>query len=103
MDEHRDFLRHALATIAYRGGKTLRDAPQGFGSYSAGPGSRSAVEILAHIGDLFDWMLALADGEHRWSPTDTDDWDGQVRRFHDRLAALAPQAGRKAGALAGGI
>lgn len=88
MDEHRDFLRHALATIAYRGGKTLRGAPDGFGSVSAGEGSRTAVEILAHIGDLFDWMLALADGEQRWTPMDPHDWDLQVERFHDRLGAL---------------
>ena len=87
MDE-RTFLRHALATIAYRGGKALRGAPEGFGGTSAGPGSRTAVEILAHIGDLFDWMLGLADGEHRWSDTRTDDWAGQVDRFYAGLAAL---------------
>ena len=87
MDD-RDFLRHALATIAYRGGKTFRGAPNGFGSTSAGRGSRTAVEILAHIGDLFDWMLGLADGEHRWGDTATDDWAGQVDRFYAGLAAL---------------
>ena len=25
----KDFLRHALATLAYRGGKVMRDAPEG--------------------------------------------------------------------------
>lgn len=87
MDET-TFLRHALATIAYRGGKTLRDAPDGFGETALGEGSRTAVRILAHIGDLFDWMLGLADGEHRWSDTDTDDWSAQVERFYAGLAAL---------------
>ena len=87
MDE-REFLRHTVATIAYRGGKVLRDAPDGFGSVSAGPDSRTAVQILAHIGDLFDWGLALADGEHRWTPTETDDWHGQVERFYVGLAAV---------------
>ena len=81
-------LGHVLATIAYRGGKVLRDAPAGFGAASAGPGARTAVQILAHVGDLFDWALALADGEHRWSDTKSDDWDAQVRRFFDGLAAL---------------
>jgi len=77
-----------LATIAYRGGKALRDAPDGFGATSAGPGSRSAVQILSHLGDLFAWGLALADGEHRWSETESDDWDVQVERFYAGLAAV---------------
>lgn len=81
-------LRHLVATIAYRGGKTLRDAPDGFGSFSTGDGSRTAVEILSHMGDLFDWGLALADGEHRWHDTRSDDWDAQVDRFFAGLAAV---------------
>lgn len=84
----RDFLRHTVATIAYRGGKVLRGAPDDFGAVSAGPDSRTAVQILGHIGDLFDWALGLADGEHRWTPTETDDWAGQVERFHAGLAAV---------------
>lgn len=88
MDE-RAALRHLLATIAYRGGKVLRDAPPGFGAVSAGSGTRTAVEILAHVGDLFDWGLALAaEGEHRWSDTRSDDWDAQVDRFFAGLAAV---------------
>lgn len=88
MDAERTMLRHTLATIAYRGGKTLRDAPEGFGSVSAGRGSRTAVEILSHMGDLFAWGLALADGEHRWEETRSDDWEGQVERFFAGLAAV---------------
>jgi len=81
-------LRHMLATIAYRGGKALRGAPEGFGSVSAGPGSRTAVEILSHVGDLWDWVLALAEGEHRWAEARSDDWDAQVDRFFAGLAAV---------------
>jgi hypothetical protein len=77
-----------LATIAYRGGKAIRDAPDGFGAVSAGPGSRTAVQILSHLGDLFAWGLALADGEHRWSETNSDDWDAQCERFFAGLAAV---------------
>ena len=87
MDD-RTFMRHTLATIAYRGGKVLRDAPAGFGSVTACDGSRTAVRILAHMGDLFAWALALADGEHVWSDTDSDDWDAQVARFHAGLEAV---------------
>jgi hypothetical protein len=84
----RELLRHMLATIAYRGGKVLRGAPEDFGSFAVGEGSRPAVRILAHMGDLFAWGLALADGEHIWSDTDSDDWDAQVERFHAGLAAV---------------
>lgn len=89
MRDEREALRHVLATIAYRGGKVLRDAPPGFGATSAGAGTRSAVRILAHVGDLFDWALALAaEGEHRWSDTDADDWEAQVGRFFAGLEAV---------------
>ena len=84
----RTLLRHMLATIAYRGGKALRGAPEGFGATRAGPESRTAVQILAHMGDLFAWGLALADGEHRWSDTHSDDWDEQVNRFFAGLKAV---------------
>lgn len=87
--DERAALRHLVATIAYRGGKVLRDAPEGFGATSAGHGTRSAVEILAHTGDLFAWGLALAaEGEHRWIDTRSDDWDAQVERFFAGLAAV---------------
>jgi hypothetical protein len=54
MDEKRTMLRHTLATVAYRGAKAVRDAPPGFADFRAGDTSRTAAEILAHIGDLFD-------------------------------------------------
>jgi hypothetical protein len=88
MTDERTFLRHTLATIAYRGGKVLRDAPEGFGGTTAGEGSRTAVQILSHCGDLFAWGLALAECEHIWSETKSDDWDGQVERFFAGLAAV---------------
>lgn len=89
MDDERAALRHLLAVIAYRGGKVLRDAPVGFGATSVGHGTRSAVEILAHVGDLFAWGLALAaEGKHRWSDTRSDGWDAQVDRFYAGLASV---------------
>lgn len=84
----REFLRHALATLAYRGGKAIRDAPPGFADYRASPGTRTPLEILSHIGDLFDWMAHLIAGEHVWNDTGTLTWDEQLERFHDRLAVL---------------
>lgn len=81
----RDLLRHTLATLAYRGAKAFREAPPGFADFRAAPGSRSAGEILAHIGDLLDWGLALAQGQHRWRESPVLPWGDGVARFHTAL------------------
>ena len=35
-DLQREFLRHTVATLAYRAAKTLRDAPDSFADFRAG-------------------------------------------------------------------
>lgn len=87
-DEKRVLLRHTLATIAYRGGKTVRGVPAGFAAFRPGPGSRSAAEILAHVGDLFDWAVALAGGRHVWHDSKPLPWDDEVARFFTGIARL---------------
>ena len=63
MDGKRELLRHTLATIAYRGGKALRGAPDdSFATFQASPASRTPEQIVAHMGDLFDWALSIAAG-----------------------------------------
>jgi hypothetical protein len=84
----RDLLRHALATLAYRAGKALRDAPAGFERFSIGPGSRTPGQILAHMGDLFDWALYLAKGASVWSDATPLPWDQGVTRFFAALEAF---------------
>jgi len=99
MDGKRALLRHVLATVAYRGGKALRGAPPSFAGFRTGEGSRSAVEILAHVGDLFDWALGMAKGDPAWREAAPLPWDREVERFHgalrrfdDLLASDAPLA-----------
>jgi hypothetical protein len=87
-DPDRQFLRHALATLAYRGGKAIRGAPASYGAFGVSPGTRTPIEILAHIGDLFDWMIHLLDGQHVWQETPPLPWDEQVERFHRLLDEL---------------
>lgn len=82
------FLRHAVATLAYRAAKVLRDAPAGFSEVRASPTSRTALEIVAHMGDLMDWGERFAQGEYRWEPVPADDWDDAVERFFNGLARL---------------
>jgi len=84
----RDLLRHALATLAYRAGKALRGAPPGFESFSVAPGSRTPGQILAHMGDLFDWALQLAKGVQVWSDATPLPWDRGVARFFAALEAF---------------
>jgi hypothetical protein len=84
----RDLLRHTVATLAYRGGKALRGAPSGFSEFKAGATSRTAGEILAHLCDLLDWGLSLAEGSQKWQESKPRSWDEDVRRFHDALAAF---------------
>jgi hypothetical protein len=81
-------LRHTVATLAYRGGKALRDAPPDFEGFRAAPGSRSAGEILAHVGDLLDWSLTLCAGKHVWRDSQPLAWEAGSARFFDGLARL---------------
>ena len=81
----RDLLRHSVATIAYRTGKIIRDAPQGYVDFQAGQNCRTPVQILAHIGDLFDWALAMAKGQPAWHDSVPLPWPDEVQRFFDSL------------------
>lgn len=87
-DGRREFLRHTVATLAYRGGKVLRDAPEGFASVRACETCRSAGEILRHIGDLLEWALWLAKGERRWRDAAPQAWEADVDRFFEGLQRL---------------
>ncbi|MEO5617052.1 MAG: hypothetical protein ABIS67_04725 [Candidatus Eisenbacteria bacterium] len=86
MDD-RTWLRHVVATLAYRGGKFLKNAPPEFALYDTGSG-HTPLLILSHLGDLFDWALTHLRGEGKWVSADPDTWDGQVARFHERLGDL---------------
>jgi len=84
-DPTRELLRHVLATIAYRGGKSLRGAPASFAEFKASPTSRTPAQILAHIGDLFDWGLSIAAGAQAWHDSSPLAWDEEVDRFFATL------------------
>jgi hypothetical protein len=61
-DTRRQLLRHSVATLACPGGNAVRDAPAGFAEFRASETTRIPGQILAHIGDLLDWVLSLAQG-----------------------------------------
>lgn len=84
----RQLIRHTLATLAYRAGKVLRDAPPQFGTFRAGASGRTATEILSHLVDLLAWGERLARGEYRWEAGQVDDWAAGVDRFFAGLASF---------------
>jgi len=84
-DPKRELLRHTLATVAYRGGKAVRNVPSGFANFHAGEGVRTPGQILAHIGDLFDWALSIVMGQRAWHDSTPLPWEQEVERFFAAL------------------
>lgn len=82
------WLRHTVATLAYRGGKAVRHAPAEFAAFKAGPTTRTPAEILAHVGDLLDWALGMADGRQDWHDSTPLPWEQEVDRFFAGLKKL---------------
>jgi hypothetical protein len=84
----RHLLRHSLAVVAYRGGKAIRNAPAEFAIFKISSTSRTPAEIVAHIGDLFEWALSIARGRQTWSNSPPAEWDHVIERFYSTLAAF---------------
>jgi uncharacterized damage-inducible protein DinB len=98
-ERERALLRHTVATVAYRAGKAVRGAPATFATFRAGETTRTPVQVLAHMGDLFDWALSMASGSPAWNdskplpwPSEVDRFFTTVRTFDDYLASAAPLA-----------
>ena len=85
MTAARTLLRHTLATLAYRGGKTIRNAPASFAEYGAPDSPRTPANILAHMGDLMDWALSMADGSRKWHDSTPLAWEQEGERFFASL------------------
>jgi hypothetical protein len=81
----RDLLRHSLATVAYRTGKSLRDTPDSFRDFVAGESTRTPGQILAHMGDLLDWALSMVKGQQAWRDSQPLAWHAECERFFNAL------------------
>ena len=84
----RQLLRHTVATVAYRGGKAARGAPESFAEFKIAPKTRTPAQILAHIGDLYDWALSCAKGKQAWHDSKPLPWPEEVKRFFAALKAF---------------
>lgn len=85
-DTKRSLLHHTVATLAYRGGKAVRGATDSFALFKASESTRTPAEILAHVGDLLDWALSIAEGKETWHNSTPLPWNEEVERFHAALA-----------------
>lgn len=86
MDEKREFLRHSLAALAYRATRAIEDAPESFATF--GGAGRKPVEILAHMGDLFDWALSIGRGAEQWHNSQPLPWAEERQRFFAALKSF---------------
>jgi hypothetical protein len=83
MSEKREQLRHTLATLAYRATRALEGAPESFAGFDGS--GRRPEQILAHMGDLFDWALSMAVGKPAWHKSEPLAWSAEKRRFFAAL------------------
>jgi hypothetical protein len=95
MNDSRVFLRHTLAALAYRATRALEGAPEAFGTFS--DCGRQPIQILAHMGDLFDWALSAVEGKERWHNSSPLPWPEEkarffaaLRKFDEYLSSDAP-------------
>jgi len=87
-NDKRELLRHTVATVAYRGGKAVKNVPPDFKDFRVSDGARTPGEILAHIGDLFDWALSIAAGKQTWHNSTPQPWEDECARFFAALQAF---------------
>jgi hypothetical protein len=82
-DPERKLLRHTLATLAYRGAKAIGNAPEEFAGFQGA--EKAPAQILAHIGDLLEWGLSMAEGKRQWHDSTPLPWAEEVSRFFTAL------------------
>jgi hypothetical protein len=85
--DHKWF-RFALATLAYRATGALRDAPDGLAEIRLCDESWTALQTVAHLGDVIHWAAGLASGDPTWTAHEPGTWDAEVTRFYAGLARL---------------
>ena len=87
-DPKREMLRHTIATVAYRGSKSVSNAPEGFAAFRVNETTRTPGEILAHMSDVLDWALRAVKGENVYNEFAPRSWEEEATRFFASLKAF---------------
>jgi hypothetical protein len=77
-----------VATVAYRCGIAVLDAPEGFAAFRVSDGMRTPAEVLAHVGDLLEGSLHLLRGELVYLTSSPLPWVAEVSRFFSAAREL---------------
>ena len=77
-----------VATVAYRGGLAVVDAPESFAEFRATSTTRTPGELLAHIGDLLEGSLHLLKGEMVYLTSTPLPWKDELTRFFSAVKNL---------------
>ena len=81
LDCKRELFRHVVATVAYRGGLAVSDAPENFSLFRVNHTTRTPGELLAHICDLLEGSLYLVKGEMVYLTSAPLSWEEEIARF----------------------
>jgi hypothetical protein len=99
LDVKRELFRHLVATVAYRGGLAISDAPENFSVFRVYDTTRTPGELLAHICDLLEGSHYLVKGELVYLTSAPLSWEEEgarffsaVKEFDSYLASDAPLA-----------
>ena len=63
----------------------MRGAPEAFANFKPGPTSQTPLQIVAHMGDLFDWGYTMIYGNPQWNSAVPQTWDKECARFFAAL------------------
>ncbi len=81
-------LRHLLATLVYRAGRSLDDAPAAYARTSIGGDARTPLEILSHMSTVLAWATSHLRGTPDWSPQTAGTWDETLAAWQRATRAL---------------
>jgi hypothetical protein len=74
--------------VAYRAAKATRNVPADFADFRASGDVRTPIQIVSHMGDLYEWALSLAKGRWDYKQSSPQSWDAEIERFHAALGAF---------------
>lgn len=77
-----------VATVAYRGGLAVVDAPESFAQFRAHETTCTPGELLAHIDDLLEGSLHLLKGEMVYLTSTPLPWKDELTRFFSAVKNL---------------